>query len=538
MRHFLAALAAALMLGAVPGHAHEGHDHGPQPVAQADAAPRGEAASALFEVVAIAQGAELVIYLDRFATNEPIRDASVEVETPAGPATAAAANGAYRLSAPWLTKPGHVDLIVTVTSGSDTDILPVSIDIPDRAAAPEAKGYLARARELLAPATGVAAGLGFLCGIVLMSFGRRGPSAALLALAALGLFASHASAHETAPPAPVAAGGDRASRNTDGSVFVPKPIQRIFDLRTAVTEAGTHPRSIELPGRIIPDPNASGFVQTAVGGRLSAPPGGFPRLGTPVKQGDVLAHVTPPVQQVDASDMRQRQGELDQQMGIVERRLHRYERLAPSGAVAQIQLEETRLELEGLKDRRAALDRMRREPEALVAPVDGVIAEGVPVAGQIAQPNGVVYQIVNPGRLWVEALSFATLPSPRSAFAVTTTGRSLPLTFRGAGHAERNQSIPVQFQIEGDTTDLRAGLFLTVLLKTDEEKTGIAVPRASVIRTSNGQDVVYVHAAAERFEPRPVRIEPLDGERVLLSAGLDPGARVVVQGAELLDHVR
>ena len=77
-------------------------------------------------------------------------------------------------------------------------------------------------------------------------------------------------------------------------------------------------------------------MQAAVGGRLSPPPGGFPRLGTRVKKGDVLAYVTPPMQAIDVSDMRQRQGELDQQISIVERRLARYEPLAPSGAVAHV----------------------------------------------------------------------------------------------------------------------------------------------------------------------------------------------------------
>ena len=80
-----------------------------------------------------------------------------------------------------------------------------------------------------------------------------------------------------------------------------------------------------MPGRIIPDPNASGYVQAAVGGRLSPPPGGFPGSARAVKKGDVLAYVTPPMQAIDVSDMRQRQGELDQQISIVERRLARYE---------------------------------------------------------------------------------------------------------------------------------------------------------------------------------------------------------------------
>ena len=123
--------------GAGPGHAHEGHDHGPQAaLARPDAAPRGEATSSAFEAGcdrARLEEAELVIYLDRFATNEPVQGASIEVETPEGPVPATAANGFYRLNAPWLAKPGHVDLIVTVTSDGAVDVLPLSIDIPDRA---------------------------------------------------------------------------------------------------------------------------------------------------------------------------------------------------------------------------------------------------------------------------------------------------------------------------------------------------------------------------------------------------------------------
>ena len=33
-------------------------------------------------------------------------------------------------------------------------------------------------------------------------------------------------------------------------------------------------------------------------------------------------------------------------------------------------------------------------------------------------------------------------------------------------------------------------------------------------------------------------IEPIDGERVLVASGLDAGRRIVVNGAELIDHVR
>jgi RND family efflux transporter MFP subunit len=536
MQSFIAAAfaAAALLASLGASAAHEGHNHGPaQPASRADAAPRGAASSDAFELVAVAQGDALVFYLDRFASNEPVSGATLSIETPGGPVTAEAVGTTYRIKAPWLAQSGQTDLIATVTADGVTDILPLTIEMPDRAAMQTSGGIEAR----LIPWSSIAlAGLfGLLLGAGLMALrGRRRAAAAILA-AALLAYHSPASAQDVAA---VDAGFDRAARNADGSVFVPKPIQRIYALRTVQAAAASHPRTVELPGRIMPDPNASGYVQASVGGRLSAPAGGFPRLGTPVKPGDVLAHVTPPIQMIDVSDMRQRQGELDQQIAIVQRRVARYETLVPGGAVSRVQLDEAKLELEGLKERRASLDKVRLEPEALIAPVAGVIAEGTPVAGQMAQPNAVISQIVDPAKLWVEALSFDPVAGDVAASAVTANGRTLALSFRGSGLADRNQSVPAHFAIESDVSGLRAGQLVTVMATTGERKEGIAIPRTSLVRSPNGLDTVYVHTRAERFEPRPVRVEPLDGRHVLAVAGLETGQRVVVQGAELLHNVR
>jgi RND family efflux transporter MFP subunit len=248
--------------------------------------------------------------------------------------------------------------------------------------------------------------------------------------------------------------------------------------------------------------------------------------------------VTPPLQAIDVSDMRQRQGELDQQIAIVQRRLTRYETLAPAEAISRAQLEETRLELQGLKERRNALDRSTRNPEPLVAPVSGVVADANAVAGQMAQPDSIVFQIVDPARLWIEALSFERISAAPQASAKSSTGQDLRLAYRGSGYADRNQSVPVHFSIEGSSAGLRPGQFVTVLVATDQEKKGIAIPRSSVVRSSNGQMVVFEHTTAEMFEARPVRVEPLDGNRVLVSSGLGAGKRIVTQGAELLDQVR
>lgn len=553
-RAALSAAAFASFLGGGSLLAHEGHDHdAPPPAAISNLAPRTEAVSEQYELVAIARGGDLVIYLDRFATNESVDGASIEVETPAGPEPARAmANEPYRLGAPWSTKPGSYDLIFTVTRDGNADVLPATLIIPPdspsgRAGTASLPDIGSGIRELSSGAvpTALLAGFGgFAAGIVVMTLMRRRSRPAMILILAgmLALFIGPARAHEgddhDEPANSNPAVRDLAQRLPDGGVFVPKSTQRILAIRTVRIESAAHRSALELPGRIIPDPNASGFVQSSVGGRLSPPPNGFPRLGTPVRKGDVLAYVTPPLQAIDASDMRQRQGELDQQISIVERRLARYETLVPGGAIARTQLEDTRTELQGLKDRRGSLEKSRREPEELIAPVDGIVAEGTAVAGQIAQSNAVIFHIVDPTRLWVEALSFDSLSGVHSAVARLNNDRTYPLAFRGAGFAGRNQSIPVQFAVQGDVAGLRTGQFVTVLATTDEEKTGFAIPRAALVRNPNGQDVVYEHVAAERFEPRPVRVEPLDGDRVFIATGLAAGKRLVVQGAELLGQVR
>jgi cobalt-zinc-cadmium efflux system membrane fusion protein len=561
----LVALASpALPVLSGPALAHEGHDHGADaPPAPAATAPRAEAVSERFELVAVVQGTDLVLYLDAFATNAPVPEASVAVMTPEGRRRAAeTAPGTYRLASPWLLAGDDHDLVVGISVEGRTDILNLDLHVPAPAATPAVgpstpgTAATALADRLARQNPAALAAGGFLMGLGVFALVRRRRAGQILVgLLAVGatlvvalVLGGAAQAHEGHGPVETAApvtpavltGGtlmERARRLPDGSVFVPKSLQRLLALRTGLTAQASVTRGTELPGRIIPDPNASGVVQSSVGGRLAPPERGFPRLGTRVARGDVLATVTPPVQAVDVSDMRQRQGELDQQIAILERRVGRFERLSSTGAVAQTQLDDARSELVGLRDRRAALDAIRREPEALVAPVDGVIAEANAVAGAMAAPGTVVYRIVDPGKLWVEALSFEALAEGSRATARLGDGGTLRLAYRGTGLADRNQAVPVQFAIEGDGRGLRLGQFVTVLAPVGQARPGLPVARSGVVRAEGGS-LIYEHVSAERFMGRPVRVAPLDADRMLVEDGIAAGHRVVVQGAELLDQIR
>lgn len=450
-------------------------------------------------------------------------------------------NGEYRLKAPWSTTAGTYNLILTITENGIDEILPLTLTVRGESkpnALSFALGFVAQILNGSLVSTIFAVVLGALmgAGATYILYSRHLAKVIVLLLVLLS-GSQQASADSISRPVVYNSKLDRAQRLPDGGIFVPKNVQRLLSIRTTPVEIKTHRRVVELPGKIIPDPDASGFVQASVGGRLSPPEKGFPRLGAHVRKGDVLAYVEPPLQAIDVSDMRQRQGELDQQISIVERRLARYETLAPSGAVARSQLEDTRSELQGLKDRRVSLDRSRRGPEELVAPVDGVVADGVPVAGQIAAPNAVIFSIIDATRLWIEARSFNALDNVSEATARSSGAEFLKLSHRGSGLIDRSQSVAIHFAIDDIKANLRVGHLVTVFAATKSEVNGVAVTRSAIVKMESGQDAVYVHSAAEKFEKRLVKSEHLDAANILVSSGLMHGDRVVVQGAELLDQM-
>lgn len=545
---FAVAMAIPLMTAA-PAYAHEGHDHGapPTPVSST-IAPRADASSTDFEVVVIARGDKLSLFLDTFRENQPVDGAVIEIDAPGGTLTPKPdGSGTYTVVAPFIAKPGSYDLAITISARGLLDILTTTLKIPPIAAAaagqPMSVGGSPALGQAILSVTGlpqtsifIAVILGFLAGAVAASLigRRRGGVAGFIVLAMLA--ATYPTVVHAAEPATPFAARDVSQRFPDGALFVPKPTQRILGLRTIFTETKPHRRSIELPGRVIPDPNASGLVQASVGGRLAPPEGGFKPLGTVVKAGDILAYVRPPIPSADLTTQQQQARELDQQISVVTRRVERFRTIQQ--VIAKSQLEDAELELKGLQARRANLERANKEPEPLVAPVDGVIAASNAVAGQMAEPNSVIFQIVDPTRLWVEALSFEPQSTSGSAQGLFAGGRTIDLAYVGTGLADRNQSIPIHFAIKSDPTGVRAGQFMTVLATTSDDRTGIAIPREAVLRGTNGQSIVFEHSNAERFVPREVRIEQLDAERVLIVAGIEAGKRIVTQGAELLNQIR
>jgi membrane fusion protein, heavy metal efflux system len=165
------------------------------------------------------------------------------------------------------------------------------------------------------------------------------------------------------------------------------------------------------------------------------------------------------------------------------------------------------------------------------------------VAGQVVDAREVLFEIIDPSRLRIEALAYdPALPEAIAGANVSLRdGRSYPIEFAGASRALREGALPLQFVAKAGETplpEMAIGQPVRVVVRTRTRIAGVPVPTTSVVKDPSNQDIVWVHESAERFVPRPVRHMPLDGATVTVVDGLQPGDRVVVQGAPLVNQVR
>lgn len=549
-RLFAAAVLGLTLLMQVPASAHGGADDDAPAVASPVAgAPRAEAESSEFELVAVAKGPALVITLDHFATNEPITNVTIEVAEGDGSLKAEAQeDGTYLLRAPWVGKPGKHDLTFTVAAGEASDLLTATIDIPD--AHPAANGPATGASlvdKVLGSQRGpVTLALAFVMGMLTMTALRArgrwraisGAAVLLVGLFTAGAAFAHGGADDGDGPAP-AATSDTPRRLPDGSVAMPKDAQRLLAVRTVLAAKTQSARTVQVIGQVIADPATAGRVQSTQSGRVQPAEGGeLAHVGQIVQKGDALATVMPVISGVDRGGLQAQVADLDAQTRIAQQKVTRLNGLA--GSVAGKEIDDARAELAGVRARRAALSPTLVQGEVLRAPVSGVVSVASVTTGQVVESRDVLFEIVDPKRLWVEAIAFdPTIASQmKSASAKATDGTPLTVKFVGRGLTLRQGASPLQFQIENPPDSLTVGAPVIVIANVAAQESGFALPRTAVVRMPNGGSAVWDHVTAERFVPRPVRLQPLDGGNVLVLAGLKPEQRIVVQGADLLNQVR
>ena len=651
-------LGIGLVLAGMSVAAWADDDEGDSPAASPTAPPDPRIAveSEDFELVGVAKGEQLTIYLDRFADDQPVVGATIEVDAGDGQtvtATAAGDDGVYTAAAPWVAQPGRHDLVFTVRSDQGADLLAGTLGIP----APEAGGlahvsfleghpsfgvvgafvlglltmfgasrltgspsagspadrgdiepvpaFAGNAGGLAAsPGMSIAASAGFaslgaamtgaaarlaqsprtvLAELAARRRRQRAPTrrTAKAALTTVGSHADHAATRgepgkrsafavavaiylivmalflagrsvfaneadalggqdgQTAS----ALAGNSPRRLLDGTLYIPKPTQRLLTVRTAVTALSNVQRTVRVVGQVIPDPGTSGQIHATVRGRLEPINGHWPKVGDKVEEDQVLAAVVPVVNPIDRGIILQQVAQIDRSIGIAQ------DRLRTLGDATTREADDARAELANLIRRRDAIAAVLRDRDTLRAPLrapsTGVIAASFAVAGQIVDEQQKLFEVVDLKRLWVEAYAYDVtgITKVTGANAVGPTGENYHLKFMSRGPQLRKQTIPLFFAVDDPDTNLSVGSLVSVLIgmtggQSGKDESGIVLPRAAVVRDTSNQDIVWIHSQPELFSSVPVRIRPIDGDKVLVSSGLTGKMRVVTDGANLLNEVR
>lgn len=330
------------------------------------------------------------------------------------------------------------------------------------------------------------------------------------------------------------------ARLADGSVNVPKAAQRRMAIRTVLAPKTAAAATVELPGRVIGDPNASGRVQVVFGGRIEPGPKGLPLPGQAVRRGEVLAYVR---HQADPLALGTQQAELAAlraQHEIAENRVRRLEGL--DGTVPRKEIEAARAEARALAERSRSVAASLAAREPLLAPVSGVLARAEVAVGQVVEPRDVLFEIVDPSRLLIEATTADAALAARIAGAGVLGVADARLRLLGAAPALREGVLPLTFALAaarpGRAPPLAIGQPVTVIATLKERVEGIVLPAQAVVRNPANEPVVWIKSGAERFIPQPVQFRPLDAATVVVTQGLGADNRVVVQGAALIAQIR
>jgi len=328
------------------------------------------------------------------------------------------------------------------------------------------------------------------------------------------------------------------ARLPDGSVNVPKLAQRRMGLRTQLAPESEAAATIQLPGRVVVDPNASGQVQATHGGRVEPGPRGLPMAGQAVKQGEVLVWVRHHADPFALAAQQSQRAELRAARDLAEQRLRRLESL--EGTVPRKDIDVARIDVQSLTEREQRIAASLDAREPLRAPVSGVIARVDVKAGQIVDTREVLIEVVDPSRLMVEASTPDVLLGGRLGVAYLSGVEGVNLQLVGAARYLRDGVLPLNFRVSvaAGASPLAVGQPVTVIAALKEQRKGIVLPASAVVRSPSNEPIVWIKTGAERFMSQPVQFQPLDAVTVLVTQGLAADNRVLVQGAALVAQIR
>jgi membrane fusion protein (multidrug efflux system) len=298
------------------------------------------------------------------------------------------------------------------------------------------------------------------------------------------------------------------------------------EVRTAEAVRAGGPGEISVPAVV------QARQQAALSARIPASVTELPyREGQFVQAGAVLVRL-------DDAALRSALAAAEAGLKAAEADLARTESLLKKGAATPRELEEQTARVAGVSAQLAAA-RDSLSYSVLRAPFAGRVAARHANLGDVVNPGTALIEIEGEGGLELRASvdpGVAASLRPGSRLKALVDGQSQPLTATLTAVAPAGDATTHRFDVKADlpaAPGLRAGLFARLSVPGVTADPRIVVPGAALFERGGLTGVFVVSDATARL--RWVATGAREGESVEVRAGLEPGERVILEPAGLLD---
>lgn len=354
--------------------------------------------------------------------------------------------------------------------------------------------------------------------------------------------------------------GPHTGEHGGGEIELLKEQQWSIPFGTAEVQQGSLEPTKEVLGHVELPPSSTAQISAPMAGKILQPKGGFPNPGQTVKAGQILARIAPTVQAADQlSQLSLAASNAQTALDGARSELARQKRLVAQKATSQRSVEQAQRNFskaqETLKAAEASLRIYRRGSQNSVAvpsPISGVLTEIDVRIGELAAMGQVMFRVSNTQSTWlrvhipVQWLGQLQRRGPISVYddakrewrRYSTSSQEARATeaslLNVAVQADLNtQIVDVLYGIHSTDSRWLVGAAKRVLVPVGEPRSGWVLPKSAVIH-ERGIDKVFVQVDGEHFVPRNIRIEMEQGDQVLVSAALQKGQRVVVDGGAIV----
>ncbi len=310
-------------------------------------------------------------------------------------------------------------------------------------------------------------------------------------------------------------------------------------------------RTLRLTGAVAYDSFHTTPVITQVSGpvsRIAVAPGETVRRGQP------LLYVASP----DYSQLRSNYLKARDAAALAKKIYARAKDLYEHHAFAEQELEQAEsAEVQAESDLVSAEAALRvlgiTDPDSLVkappsfeasvkSPIDGQVVEQNVAVGQLLQPGATqCFVISNMSTVWILVNVYQKdLPYVRVGDAVTITTESYPDVFQGkisyvaAALDPNTRTLQARIETSNPGYKLKKDMYVVASVDAGSIQNAIAVPDSAVLRDSENQPFVYVEAKDNQFGRRPITIGESAKGVTQVTAGLNPGDRIVGDGSLFL----